>query len=696
MSASFDTLDDVTDDFMSYEALHARVFRHLEKYVGIVITGAASPALASEQQHWGRPLFLETKNDGGLREPELMQIRLHPPRFFQTAAEVRPRVVIIATRRRFKDGGDETTLAVLWPPVTLGQNTALTLKALTEGAVAVVGARNIHIALPSIFSEHHMEEPRITCPVEWKYHVYDSSHYHAVRSTTFSISKSARLPSGTPILVTLASTGVSPWFIASKIANTNVIDDAPLRLAEPINAPQWSGLQTKFSSKLTAALGEKAALEAMINSYAACDVLTCEGLLGLLCCQEILDGAMPDMLYLPGGFPLLISFAVRIACYPERFGLQRSTNYDALSVQEACSAFESYWPTIEIKGKGVYAIDVAMRTAWESARENDTADAAFEPSADAIQFFQRAGQRCINAIFGQDVEAKTTERAEAMDKTGLTQDLFGSPDRMIDPLSVARDAALKQIGYPESTEESILPCSFSNHSKTSKRRKLLTLMSDVEKWLRTGVYENMQIHTKNEEFPPQVVTRKPTVDELRRALDSGVQKSVNELVASGDAESATQAAEAAAFLRKNIEQIVKTDNGEVDMDALNVMMSTECVETLRAREEEQQQVENAMRRIVCMDAFQQAVSCLGAAMCQGSAVHFQFNLQIFLATSGAKNACPDCGEGTHALSATILSTRHSTCSVCRKWRCHKCAMHATASPCKLCVESRRVRAPECV
>ena len=68
----------------------------------------------------------------------------------------------------------------------------------------------------------------------------------------------------------------------------------------------------KAPQALTKAVGREKALTALCNAMLVCDLMSAEGVIALLC-QNFIDGAMPDMLHAPGGFPLLICFAMRLA-----------------------------------------------------------------------------------------------------------------------------------------------------------------------------------------------------------------------------------------------------------------------------------------------------------------------------------------------------------------------------------------------
>ena len=661
MTSSYDTLDDIDESCRTYEWLHENFLRHLQSYVGVVITGMASPAIASDKNEWGQPIANVVDN-----VEERLYMRVHPPGLLANAATDTPRVIIVTSRRVFTDG-DETTIFILWPRVTI-KNTAITIQLMTEGSVGVTSARNVHLMIPSIFSHHH-KEPEDATVSSCKYPVYDPSHYHALRPTTFSIQKAMEGHGG----MILSAPGNTAWMMTSLLSGAECLHDVPLRLAEPIAAMRWTQLQQECIAKIQEKVGQHETLENFVNAHAICDVLTGEGILGLLCCEEIVDGGMPDMLFLPGGFPLLITFAVRVAAYPERFGLARPSEYDAMAIEEANAFFESAWPTIELNGKGVYAIDLAIRTSLESARETEDNDAAFKQSNDCALFFQRAGQRIVNVVFGLDpTEIKDDE-------------LCGSCNRLIDPLEVARNRTLEKIGFESDDKHSLLPTSFSNHTKSLKRRKLLELMHDVELWLRTGTYKQMQIHSPNENFAYEV-NKQPTPQELQSALKSSVKKSVDELVARGEVRSAKQASKAAAYLKKNLSKMLRKKDGSLDQEALQALMTAEGAQKLESKEEEQRRVENSMRRVVNLDAFQQAVSCLSVGLSNGVLVTFQFNLTVWLSYEGATNACPDCGDATHVLGATLLTSRHAACTHCRKRRCYKCALAARSEMCVSCMK----------
>ena len=103
------------------------------------------------------------------------------------------------------------------------------------------------------------------------------------------------------------------------------VDEPDSRAAQTIDEDAWRektrvSVSNIYQTARQNGYGPAHVETAVANASLVCDMLTAESIVGMLG-EPVLDGAWPDVLHMPGGFPLTIAFAIRIACYPQRYGL---------------------------------------------------------------------------------------------------------------------------------------------------------------------------------------------------------------------------------------------------------------------------------------------------------------------------------------------------------------------------------------
>jgi len=180
-------------------------------------------------------------------------------------------------------------------------------------------------------------------------------------------------------------------------------------------------------------------------------------------------------------------------------------------------------------------------------------------------------------------------------------------------------------------------------------------------------------------------------------------------VESGEAETEESARVAARMMRDNIEGALNYDsNGKVDFNDLRMHMPNPFIDAsipqLKQRVSPRRgDSSDGFKGIVITDddvsegAFDHAVNCTSASMCQGPLVHHDFAMGCFLSSPHAVNKCADCDAEVHLLTAAFLSTRLGACARCQRPRCIPCTalMHSRGKamalhqndaerPCKRC------------
>lgn len=684
-----DTFSSIPDAACNALWINELMFSQLRSFVGPVFTGGASQAFGTGDVDWGRAIQLS--------ENETLEMRIFPRGVLSSGKllEMRNMIIMMAARRRGPVGKDHVTFAILWHPE---QDIDLRFSSFDNQTHTMqsVSARNLHIVCPSLFNHHDAQAATGAAQVQpWP--VLDPSFFHSVRPSTYSIHRMIKLPGGTgQVLKTVtAAPGVSQFVIGGHIAGVEIQDEVRPSTMQLKHA-DWAKLVEGYTHVVQDKSGFEKGLSAMHSAMAICDLLTGEGLLGILG-HNFTGGVLPDMFHSPGGFPLLIAFMTRVACYPQRYRLTEGTPADQQANRELISMFEASWAPVHPEkagGRNIYAIDIAIRQAHTEARvaakKSQQTDA---PVEDNMTFWHRAGQRCVTALFGPQLEDFLPVHSS-----------FGLSHKVVDPLVAARNAALqKQMQATEAVTGTDGRVSVHVASVQEKRTVLLMVLNSVEHWLRTGMYCGMQLHQKRK--PQETVGMrlfrpgggKNNLDRksLRLALDRGMEASVREAVESGEAKTEEQARISAKLLRDGIENALNFDtDGEIDLNDLKLHMPKEVIDasipTLKERASKHcgNDPSDPLKGVVLTEydisegAFEHATNCISSSMCQGPMVHHDFSMGCFLSSPHAVNTCADCDAEVHVLSAAFLSTRYGSCARCQRPRCIPCTtlMHSRGKP----------------
>ena len=316
---------------------------------------------------------------------------------------------------------------------------------------------------------------------------------------------------------------------------------------------------------------EASALMAMAEVL--CEQLSHCGFLDMSA-DSFFEQAMPDAMHRPCGMPLLIAFAVRIACYPERVGLPPGKADDRLATREAANLIESMQPTVLPHGlvdgepgsgdtDPQYAMDIVIqhtvaKLLTELERIKKAAPSASVPS--------QLRDRGVTAVV--EIENRVREALCMFYRTGVAVcvDLVGTPPRRDDGTS----GVYTRMGMAESccdaVEHAKAEVAYRHNlghltpridpvratSRGAQQMALARTLLVVERWLCYGTYcskrlvvnddadteiERVNVHSsvastlsrcfspasdeepKNPAAPPH---HKPVVDAVTSALQSAV------------------------------------------------------------------------------------------------------------------------------------------------------------------------------
>lgn len=464
----YDTLDDVDDRHaVSLKQVYAAVFGGIERYAGVVIAGSAALSDASSG-YWGRAFSLESG--------EFIQIRVCPKGSFgKPLQEEHTRVV--AVRRSGLNTPPRTAFAILFSP----RKCPASAIAGTMSCGKTAGCRGLHILLPSLFSKHQSIRDK-----DNGFATIDMMGFHSIRPYTFTINNSVTCDGHRIQATTSVAPGIAYVTIAGHLAGQDTPDPL-VRSHIDITDDKYRTQVGSVINHLTKKVGESLASDCLSSALTIVELLSAEGLLMLLS-HAFFDGVMPDTMHAPGGMPLLVIMACRIALLHDTFGLPAPTAVDKAANQELRMMFESKWKPFV---GGSYAIDLAIKNGVDNANVRMTEMPQMKLHyGDNLLFWQRVGQRIITKTFS-DGNAERKAEAKVSQST-----IFGSADLVMDAVSDAKYNWLQKMGSMQPLMESPVNkvCFSSLHDI---RTQLIRMHDLVEDWLRTGSYGEVSISAPN-------------------------------------------------------------------------------------------------------------------------------------------------------------------------------------------------------
>jgi hypothetical protein len=243
-------------------------------------------------------------------------------------------------------------------------------------------------------------------------------------------------------------------------------------------------------------------LRLMFTSEDVCEQMSFIGYLDQRA-DPFFDGALPDDMHKPSGVPLMLAIAVRVACNPERYGLEASTVDDAFATKDASLFLESVMPGLTLgplhgasDTDQVYSFDAVISYALDQIRENVLKLQSGEldgkrgnldfkkvdrATKETLHFMMCAGMAvCVNLF---SVRPNLTYE----DDPGFYTD-YGIASYLLDPVTESRAqcAHRKGLGNVMSRWPTL-------RTSTRGRRQLAlaSALIDVDRWLRFGKYRGV-------------------------------------------------------------------------------------------------------------------------------------------------------------------------------------------------------------
>jgi len=485
----------------------------------------------------------------------------------------------------------------------------------------------------------------------------------------------------------------------------------------------------------------KAAMRAQASALLASAEVLCEQLshCGFLdiSADPFFEQAMPDAMHKPCGMPMLIAFAIRIACYPERVGLPPGKVDDQMAAREAANLLESLQGAVLPQGtcddnRPQYAMDIVIQhTVTKLLTELERIKAAAPYSVlpqtlrdegvtkiaeielrvkQALNMFYRTGiAMCV------DILGTTPKR---LDGTSGVYTRMGLAESCCDPVELAKaDAAYcNNLGH---LQPRINP--MRSTSRGAQQMALARTLLVVERWLCLGTYcgtrlvvnddpdteiERVNVHSSASSALSHCFS--PASDEESKPETSGHNRPISEAVTN-----MTSALESAVAVRnaggskKKMRRTMRQDaQRELDKvtnkvglmklqeeEAVQKRMSSrsrqranfdaqmvnEALGSLVKKHQSNSALEEAVRGLApgsgkaIDDATSIFSEVLQCGACHGTTERIDF--QCFLVSMGSTNHCCNCNKPIHVVETLAFGGHHAACRKCRHPRCLDCVQH---------------------
>ena len=248
----------------------------------------------------------------------------------------------------------------------------------------------------------------------------------------------------------------------------------------------WGDATTRLSLSAATALRQQATTM-LAAAESLCEQLSCTGLLDAAC-DPFFAPVLPDALCKPNGALLIVAIAVRIACYPSRYGLPESTPEDAAVAREASLFLEAAEGAVFPRGvsdnddEPIYAIDiVAAHTLQRFFEHVERMRSATPEDARELDQVKARANATLNTLYctgiGLCVEATDTEPPQHPGAMGRS---------CCDPVQAAMAEAARARGLRPLCPR-LAPVRGS--TRGAQQTALVRMLLGVERWLRTGAGE---------------------------------------------------------------------------------------------------------------------------------------------------------------------------------------------------------------
>lgn len=253
-----------------------------------------------------------------------------------------------------------TTICILFPRATASRSFDLPLQRSDFGHTTI-GAKWVHALPIKYFSSMPAKADRVAGAC------YGDDDYECLLPSTITVKN------GKERHTTGVSVGFHRYSLGSRMLNVSLpICAPPVRPVDTKSYEEWIKGNAERRDAIGAATNPENAYLADTDALRVLELSSMAFML-MLTSKAIFAPALPDMLHVPLGVPMMVTFATSVAMNPSRFGLVLPTPTDRL----ACEVFREHvrasWRGLSGETNvDVRAIDVALNKASGSLACNSS------------------------------------------------------------------------------------------------------------------------------------------------------------------------------------------------------------------------------------------------------------------------------------------------------------------------------------
>ena len=461
--------------------------------------------------------------------------------------------------------------------------------------------------------------------------------------------------------------------IARSLAGVPVADmPTPTRCDEGYTEDGWKGICAGDAFALRQLCHQDPRLTSDADTYLkllftsedVCEQMSFIGLLDQRA-DPFFEGALQDDMHKPSGFPLMLAIAVRVACNPERYGLEPSTADDAFATRDASLFLESVMPGMTLGPlhgatdyDQVYSFDAVISYALDKIRETvlklqsgeldgkrDNLDfkKVDRATKETLHFFMCTGTAvCIN-LFGVRPNLKYEDPGPYTD--------YGIASYLLDPVTESR----AQCAYSKGLGNVLVRWPTLRTSTRGRRQlALASMLIDVDRWLRYGRYRGVVLKPTNQ----------ASFSVHPRDLD---------VAGKAAAQTSAPAPAARSAKKKKKPESLLAERGKL-RDRGQQQCAAEAARSLLKSTNKSETLAAAASTELNGDALAAASGIFGDVLQQGACMGMTdlYDVTTYLIGPTSKVLCAHCNESVNVVQSVAFAGSLGACHVCEHPRCLAC------------------------
>lgn len=442
---------------------------------------------------------------------------------------------------------------------------------------------------------------------------------------------------------------------------------------------------------------------ARANAIDLCNDLSMVGMLDMIA-DVFYDGALPDDVHRPTAGGLLMSVAVRLACFPHRYPiacdeLQFGTPNDMVSAKRVADMFESCMKPLisSMDNDPMYAIDVLLRNVLAKI-EGDIQQARSSRSSKQMRSNREvdpdtrdsAARQALHSLFRHGIAVCNDVMGVLPQSAGQSyyhNELSRTASECFDPLCLSRneEAWASGLGVLHAMDEA--PRCTSRGERLGALRRIL---HTTELWIRTGKYGGrillFGVHDSQFSGAMQVLVNEKKLDSAGRPRNRDMTTNMKR-----------------AFLEKPAPGSGKTVAGRTGGSTKSKSAKKRREEAFNARQYTQEaqtktkEIETALANSIDHKAFAIAQSIAESVICQGLSLATQdFTTSAYVGSWHSKLQCSCCPRSVHITQGLGLWSLFGRCTSCNRRRCLECTQKYVTALDLWDDDTARPREPTCL